>query len=162
MIAGHHRNACLFHQPLSGVLQPHGADRGGRRPDEDEACRRHLVDEIGVFRQEAVAWMDRLGACGKRRGNNPVTAQIAFADRRGADMHRFVGHLDMQGSRVSIRIDGDGTHAELARGADDAAGDLAAIGDQDVAEHGASAARACFVLRGALSRRRVRASIRPT
>ena len=138
MIARHHRHAGLFHQPLGGVLQPHGADRGRRRADEDEPCRRHLVDEIGVFRQEAVAGMDRLGAGRQRRRDDLVAAQIAFADRRGADMHRLVGHLDMQRLGVGVGIDGDGAHAQPARRADDAAGDLAAIGDQDLGEHAAS------------------------
>ncbi len=37
VIAGHHRHAGLLHHALGGVLQPHGAHGGGRRPDEDEA-----------------------------------------------------------------------------------------------------------------------------
>ena len=37
VIAGHHRHAGLRHQRLGAVLQPHGADRGRRRADEDDA-----------------------------------------------------------------------------------------------------------------------------
>ena len=50
-------------------------------------------------------------------------------------MHGLVGHRDMQRAGVGVGIDGDGAHAHPARRADDAAGDLAAIGDQDLGEH---------------------------
>jgi hypothetical protein len=46
-------------------------------------------------------------------------------------MHRLVGHLDMQRLGIGIGIDRDGATPRRARGADDAAGDLAAIGDQE-------------------------------
>ena len=138
VIARHHRHAGLLHQPLGRVLQPHGADRRGRRADEDQPGRRHLVDEVGVFGQEAVARMDRLGAGRLRRRDDPVAAQIAFRDGRGADMHGLVGHRDMQRVGVGVGVDGDGAHAQAPRRADDAAGDLAAIGDQDLGEHRSS------------------------
>ena len=95
VIARHHRHAGLFHQPLGGVLQPHGADRGGRRADEDQAGRRHLLDEVRIFRKEAVARMDRLRAGRLRRGDDPVAAQIAFgrpARRRYAPPRRPSRH----------------------------------------------------------------------
>jgi hypothetical protein len=40
----------------------------------------------------------------------------------------------MHRAGVGFGIDGDGAHAHGARGADDAAGDLAAVGDQERAE----------------------------
>ena len=39
VIAGHDRHARLLHQRLGAILEAHGADRGGRRPDENEAGR---------------------------------------------------------------------------------------------------------------------------
>ena len=66
-------------------------------------------------------------------------------------MHRLVRHLDMQRVRVGVGIDGDGRDAHLAGGLDDAAGDLAAIGDQDLLEHGLSPGPA---LNGRLRRKR--------
>jgi len=56
-------------------------------------------------------------------------------------MHRLVGHLDMHGIAVGIGIDGDGSDAHPARRLDDAASDLAAIGDQDLGEHADSIPR---------------------
>jgi hypothetical protein len=42
----------------------------------------------------------------------------------------------MQRVIIGIGIDGDRLDAHLPRGLDDAAGDFAAIGDQDFGEHG--------------------------
>src|SRR5712671_3690909 len=42
----------------------------------------------------------------------------------------------MKGSGVSMGVDGDRLHAHPPEGGDDAAGNLAAIGDQDLLEHG--------------------------
>ena len=50
-------------------------------------------------------------------------------------MHRLVGHLDVQRVGIGVGIDRDRRDAHLARGLDDAAGDFAAIGDQDLTEH---------------------------
>ena len=55
--------------------------------------------------------------------------------RRRADMHRLVGHLDVQRVPVGIGIDGDRLDAHAPRGLDDPAGDLAPVGDQDLVEH---------------------------
>ena len=79
--------------------------------------------------------MDCLGARIDRRRDDAVVAQIAFADRCGADMDCLVGHLDMQRAGIGVGIDGDGGDAHAPRGADDAAGDLAAVGDEDFGEH---------------------------
>ena len=57
-------------------------------------------------------------------------------------MHRFVRALDVESARVGIRIDGNGTQTEPPCGADNAGGDLAAVGDQDLLEHAAVIARA--------------------
>src|SRR5690606_4206091 len=54
---------------------------------------------------------------------------------RGADMHRLIGHLDVQRVAIGVGIDGNGGDAELLRRFDDPAGDLAAIGDEDFLEH---------------------------
>ena len=48
---------------------------------------------------------------------------------------RLVGEGAVAGIAVGVGIDGDGGDAHLAGGLDDAAGDLAAVGDQDLREH---------------------------
>jgi hypothetical protein len=50
-------------------------------------------------------------------------------------MDGLIRHLDMQGIPIRIRIDRNGGNAHAARGFDHAAGNLAAIRDQDFLEH---------------------------
>jgi len=61
-----------------------------------------------------------------------VDAQVALGGRRRPDPVRLVGHAHEQRVRVGVGVDRDRAHAEPPRRADDANGDLAAIGD----EHG--------------------------
>ena len=85
--------------------------------------------------EKAVAGMHGLGA-GRAAGlDDLVDHQIALSRGRRPDQHRLVRHLDMQRVAVGLGIDGDRRDAHLPRGADDPAGDLAAVGDQDTLEH---------------------------
>src|ERR1035437_6692999 len=80
----------------------------------------------------------RRGASGERvggGGEDAVDAEVAFGGGAGADVGGLVGHADVEGGAVGVGKDGDAGDAHLAEGADDADGDLAAIGDQDLAEH---------------------------
>ncbi len=63
------------------------------------------------------------------------TCEIAFARRCWADHDRFIrlaheGHIG-----INIGMNGDGANAKGTRGANDAAGDLAAISDEQALEH---------------------------
>ena len=59
-----------------------------------------------------------------------------------ADFDRLIGESREQRPAVGRRVQRDRADAEPARGPDDAAGDFAAIGDQDIGEHGGSLAAA--------------------
>ena len=135
VIAGHDRHARLLHQRLGRVLEAHRPDRRRRRPDEDQPRRHHRIDEVGVLGQEAIARMDRLRAGGLGRRDDPVAPQIAVGGRGPAQMHGLIGHLHMARIAVGVGIDRDRRHAQAAAGVDDAAGDLAPVGDQDLVEH---------------------------
>ena len=64
-----------------------------------------------------------------------LDSEIAFGRRRRADRHGLVRHLHVKRVAVGLGIDRDRLDAQAARGLDDPAGDLAAIGDQDTLEH---------------------------
>lgn len=49
-------------------------------------------------------------------------------------MVRLVGHLDVQAVLVGIGVDGDSADTELTRSADDTAGNLTTVRDQDLLE----------------------------
>jgi hypothetical protein len=89
------------------------------------------LSEVGILGQEAVAGMDRLRAGLLGGGDDTLADQIAFACRRGPDVHRFIGHADVQRSRVRIGVDRNRANAEPLRRTDHAAGDLAPVGDEE-------------------------------
>src|SRR6478672_1341475 len=86
--------------------------------------------------------MDAIGPGRDGGADHAADVQIALRRGRRADMKRFVRGLDVESVRIGIRIDGNGTQTEPPRGADNAGGDLAAVGDQDLLEHAAVIARA--------------------
>ena len=130
VIAGDDRHARRGHQRLGAVLQAHGADRVGCRADEDQPRGLHRLGEIGVFRQEAIAGVDRVGAGGAGGRKDGVAAKIAFGGGRRADAHRRIGQMHMQRIGIGIGMHRDRPDPHAPRGADDAARDLAPVGDQ--------------------------------
>ena len=134
VIAGHQRHAGLFHQRLRARLRAHRRHHLGGRTDEHQSGIEASLRELGIFRQEAVAGMDGLGAGLARGFDHAFDVEIAVARPRRPEQHGLVGHGDMHGVAVGLRIDRDGAQAHGAGGADDAAGDLAAVGDQQRAK----------------------------
>ena len=84
VIAGHRRHAGPLHQRLRLALEAHGADRGWRRADEDDARGGAGLGEFRVLRQEAVAGVNRGGARALRGLDDPVDDEIALARRPAA------------------------------------------------------------------------------
>ena len=134
MVAGHQRHAGLLHQRLGAGLRAHRLDHLGGRADEHETCIRAGLRELVALRQKAVARMDRLRAGLARGCKDPVDVEVAVARPRRSEQDRGIGHRHMQRIAIGFGIDGDRPQAERARRADDAAGDLAAVGDQQGAE----------------------------
>ena len=106
----------------------------------EEATRRRYwarslaqLSEIGVLGQKSVAGMEAFGAHPLRQRDDRLAVEIA----RGADadLVRLVGQPRVQGAAIGRRRQRDRPQAHPPRRADDATGDLATIGDQDVGEH---------------------------
>ena len=135
VVAGRQRHAGLFHQRLGGGLRAHGADGGGRRPDEDHAGALARLGEILVLGKEAVAGMDRLRAGLLRHFENAFADQVGSARFRAADQHGLVGQAHVAGIGVGLGIHRHGGDAHAARGLDDAAGDFTAVCNQYFRKH---------------------------
>ena len=131
MVSGRAGHARRRHPRLGRGLVAHGADDDRRRPDEDEAGGDAGFGEIGALGEEAVARMDSLGAGRLGRADEVRDREIGLRRRRRADAHGGVGEAHMQGLGVGVAVDGNDAEALGAGGADDPAGDLAAIGDKD-------------------------------
>ena len=103
-----------------------------RRPDEGDAGLQARAREGRIFGEESVAGMNRVHIFFERQRNDAVDVQIRF-DRAfaRADQIRFIGFKAMQAEPVFLRINRDRAQAEFVCGAQDADGDLTAIGCQD-------------------------------
>ena len=113
------------------LLVPHGGDAVGRRADPDEAGLLHRPGEGGVFGEEAVARMDRIGAALPRRRDDLVRDEIALLRRRRPDGKRLVGLRHVAGVGVGLRIDRNRGDAERPCAPHDPAGNLAPVCDQE-------------------------------
>ena len=79
--------------------------------------------------------MHRLSAALFDCGHHFINHDIGLVRRGRANMDRLIRHLNVQGLRIRVRIDGDRSQAHLAGSLDDVAGNLAPVGDQDFLEH---------------------------
>ena len=84
--------------------------------------------------KEPVARMDRLRRPTRWRPRRCARPKDSFRRRRSADAESLVGKLDMQRAGIRVGIDGDRADAHAPCGADDAAGDFTAIGNEYLRE----------------------------
>jgi len=131
----HGRHGAFGDGEFGGDLVAHGPDRVGARPDEHDPRVGARLREGGVLGEEPVARVDRLCACRPGRVQHGVDAQVALRCGGGTEADGDVGERDMTGTGVGVAVDGDGADPEPAQRGDDAAGDLAAVGDEDGVEH---------------------------
>src|SRR3989454_583769 len=131
---GHDRDARLAHEPQRLDLVAHGGDRVRGRADGDQAGVGARRGERGALGEEAVAGVDRRGAGCLRDRDQLVDAEVAVGGRRRPDRVGMVGLAHVEGAAIRLRVDGDRLDAELAAGAHDTHGDLAAVRHQDALE----------------------------
>ena len=105
------------------------------RADEDDARPRGRRGRSRVLGQEAVAGMDGVDLVLLGQRDDAGDVEIG-ADRLAglADAVGLVGLEAVQGEAVFVRVDGDGADAQLVGRAEDADGDLAAVGDEQFLE----------------------------
>ena len=134
---GNDRHAGLDRDLAGGGLVAKRAHRGGLGADEGDAGFVAGIDEIGVFREQPVARMDRVGAGHLGDADDLFDAQIGgdgaqpFADAVG-----LVRLEAMQAQLVFFGVDGDGFLPHLVGRPHDPDGDFATVGNQDFLEVG--------------------------
>ena len=135
--SGHDRDSGLDDLAPGPRLLAHLLDRLGRGTDEQDPGTGAGAREGGVLGEEAVSRVDGVRASRLAGGDHAVDDKIALARGRGTHPHRFVAAADVQRGAVRIAVDGDRADAHLPAGARYPHRDLAAIGDQDLADaHG--------------------------
>ncbi len=141
--AGDDRNAVALHVLASAGLVAHdlqGVDGG---TDEDDAALGTGLGQPDALGQEPVPGVDglRTGAAGS--GDHGIDVEIRLGRGRGADPHGLVRFTHVGGRGVGVAVDGDAADAERPEGADHAAGDLPAIGDENRVEGAGVRRRRC-------------------
>ena len=116
-------------------LVAHRGDGAGIGADEDDAGLGERLREGLTLGEEAVAGMDRLGAGLLAGVDDLVDQEIGLGGRSRTDMHSLVGHRHVDRVAVGVGIDGHRLDAHFLGRLDDAAGDLAPVGNQDFIEH---------------------------
>ena len=126
LAGGQGRNSGLGRDPLRLELVAASAQRLRRRPDEEQPGRLDRLREVRVLGQEAVPGMDRVGSRLLRRPDVLLGEQVAL------DLDRLVRVARVEGAEVVRGGDGDGTDPRLAARSEDARGDLAAVGYEEL------------------------------
>ena len=127
--AGH---AGIDHAALGQRLVAHGLDGARGRADKDQAGVPTRLGKPRVFAQEAVAGVDGIGAGLAGRFQQRVNPQVRVSGSRSANVNGLVSQANVGRVPVGVTEDGDRAVAEVTRRAHDAAGNLAAVGDQDL------------------------------
>jgi hypothetical protein len=77
-----------------------------------------------------------IGAAAANGVEDRLGVEVALGRGLAAECVRLVGEPDVEGVPIELGVDRDRRDAELAGGPDDADGDLAPVGDQDLLQHG--------------------------
>ncbi|KWV88333.1 hypothetical protein PFLmoz3_01228 [Pseudomonas fluorescens] len=128
------RHTGLDHAAARFGLVAHAANHFCRGADELDAALGTDICQFGVFRQEAVAGVQRIAAGFHRQVHQLARVQVT-SERLGTDAVGFVGTLDVQRMAVGVRINRDRANAHLGAGTHDSYGNFTTVGDQDLFYH---------------------------
>ena len=127
---GSHGRAHTLSDRSSRELVAQRLDSLGRGADPGQPGIDNRAGEVGVFREEAIAGVHRVGAGASCHGDQLVGVQISGLAVVALQGIGGVGQADVQGVGVVVGVDGHARQPGLAGGADDADRDLAAVGNQ--------------------------------
>jgi len=128
---GNHRDAVPGHVLSCARLVAHDLEGAFARPDEDHAGGLAGSRQRDAFGEEPVARVDGLGAGRLDGRHDRIHVQVRLGSRRAPDVHGVVRLTHVRRQGVGVAVHGDAAHPLLAQGADDAAGDLAAVRHED-------------------------------
>jgi len=101
-----------------------------------EAWRTFLHPTQRALAEKPVAGVNGVGAAAAGGVQDPLDVEIGLAGRWRTEHDRLAGLPHVRGVHVGLGVHGHRREPEVAAGAEHAPGDLAAIGDQDLAHQG--------------------------
>ena len=131
--AGENRHPSTLGEVAGGGLVAERLEELHPRADERDPRRQAGRGKLGILREEAVARVDRVYAVRLGQRHDPIEVEVG-ADRLAgtADEVRLVGLEAVEGEPVLVGIDRHGADPQLVGRAEDADGDLGAVGDQQL------------------------------
>jgi hypothetical protein len=108
----------------------HHRDILGAWTDKNDVVVGTRLREGGALREKTVARMERVAAGALRSGDEVFYFQITVHRPRRADANRAIGHLRGHALSIGVRDCCDRLNSQALACANDAHGDLAAVGDQ--------------------------------
>ena len=133
--AGHARHAGLLGGDAARHLVAHHLDGLGRRADEGHAPLGDGPGEVGVLGEEPVARVHAVGPGLVDHLEDPLGVEVALGGGLAPEGVGLVGEAHVQRLPVELGVHRHRGDAHLLAGADDADGDLAPVGDEDLGEH---------------------------
>src|SRR5258707_12741926 len=131
---GNNRHAGCFHRAPRFNFLAHQLNNVRARTDKFDVAGFADFGEVGRLSQKPVARVDRVNVEYFGRADDRGNVEVALGRRRGPDAGRLVGKAHVQRISVNVAVHGDGADTHLFAGPDNSAGDLAAVGDQDLAK----------------------------
>src|SRR5918999_2895374 len=129
------RNAGTVRQPSSPDLVPHRPGGFGWRSNPGKALCDHRIREVGALRKEPVAGMDRFGPRASGSLQDRLNVQIGVARCDPGKMNLFMRHRNVARVRVDVGEHRHHLNSALATRPRDSHRYLAAVGDEESAEH---------------------------
>ena len=130
------RNAGGARKLFCGNLVAHHRKSAAVRADEGQSGLLKRIGEGRALRKKSIARMHCFGIGLLAGLDDFLDGKIRFGRGRRADADRLIRHADERRISIRLRIGGDAGNAHPMRRLEDAAGDFAAIGDEDFLEHG--------------------------
>ena len=133
--APQYRDTMIRGERAGAGLVAEQRERVWSRADERGACGGACAREGRVLGQESVARMDQVGVSLRRGVDNAGDVEVG-GRTAPSERNRLVGHPHMQAQRVVLGVHRDRGDPEIGRGPDDADGDLAPVGNEQLGGHG--------------------------
>lgn len=124
------RRTDLCRDPASFDLVAECGDDRRCRPDPNQASVDNRLRKLRALRQEAIAWVNRVRTGATGDVEDPWDTQIGVGWAASAEAIGFVSQFGVERAGIGIGIDRDRGDAVVPRGAGNADGDFAAIGDE--------------------------------
>ena len=90
---------------------------------------------MSVLREKPITRMDGIHVGDFGGADDPVNPEIALAAGGFANADGLIGDLNVHGTFIRLRIDGDGPNIQLFAGANDSNRNLSAVGNQNLLKH---------------------------